>query len=153
MINYSICIMGTKPGTKKDAISETKAYGTAQMHESLDLDAFCAHIASHNSPFSKGAIKGVLTDAVACLREQLLAGNRVCMGDLGSFYVELATEGAKTTDDFCTDHIKAVNVRWAPGKEFKNLRGEAQFNLVPARKVVSEAIEAIRNEDTVQGLE
>ena len=27
MINYSIAIMGTKPGTKKADILETKAYG------------------------------------------------------------------------------------------------------------------------------
>lgn len=153
MINYSICIMGTKPGTKKADINETKAYGTAQIHESLDLDAFCAHIASHNSPFSKGAIKGVLTDAVACLREQLLAGNKVSLGDLGSFYVELATKGAKTTEEFNAECIEAVNVRWAPGRDFKNLRSEAQFNLVPARKAQTEAIETVKNTDTIQGLE
>ena len=61
MIHYSIMIMGTKPGTKKADITETKAYGTAQVHEVLDLDAFCKHIADHNSPFSKGTVKGILT--------------------------------------------------------------------------------------------
>ena len=29
MIDYAITIMGTKPGTKKSDIIETKAYGTA----------------------------------------------------------------------------------------------------------------------------
>ena len=98
MINYSIMIMGTKPGTKKADITETKAYGTAQVHEVLDMDDFCKHIADHNSPFSKGTVKGILTDAVCCLKEQLLAGNKVKLGDLGDFHVELQTEGAVTTD-------------------------------------------------------
>ena len=153
MINYSICIMGTKPGTKKADITETKAYGTAQVHEVLDLDAFCKHIADHNSPFSKGTVKGILTDAVACLREQLLAGNKVSLGDLGSFHCELATEGADTTDEFNAQKIKAVNVCWTPGQEFKNLRDNATFNLVPSRKAQADAIEVIRNEETIQGLE
>ena len=153
MINYSIMIMGTKPGTKKADIQETKAYGTAQVHEVLDLDAFCKHIADHNSPFSKGTVKGILTDAVACLREMMLAGNKVVLGDLGSFHVELATEGADTTDEFNAQKIKEVNVRWTPGQEFKNLRAEAEFQLVPSRKAQADAIEVIRNEETIQGLE
>ena len=153
MINYSICIMSTKPGTKKADIQETKAYGTAQVHEVLDLDAFCKHIADHNSPFSKGTVKGILTDAVSCLREQLLAGNKVSLGDLGSFHCELATEGADTTDEFNAQKIKEVNVRWTPGLEFKNLRDNAVFNLVPSRKAQADAIEVIRNEETIQGLE
>ena len=80
MINYSVLIMSAKPGTKKAQIATTKAYGTAQMHENLTFDQFCQHIADHNSPFSKGTIQGILTDAVACLREQMLAGNRVTLG-------------------------------------------------------------------------
>lgn len=153
MINYSICIMGTKPGTKKAQITETKAYGTAQIHEALSFDDFCKHIADHNTPFSKGTVKGILTDAVACLREQLLAGNKVKLGELGDFYVKLATKGAVTTEEFTTDNIKAVNVRWMPSKIFKDLRREATFQLVPNRAAQADAIEVIRNEETIQGLE
>ena len=153
MINYSIMIMGTKPGTKKAQITETKAYGTAQIHESLTFDDFCKHIADHNSPFSKGTVKGILTDAVMCLKEQLLAGNAVNLGDLGRFHVELNTKGAVTTEEFTTDNILAVNVRWTPGKQFKNLRQEATFQLMPNRAAQADAIEVIRNEETIQGLE
>ena len=153
MINYSICIMGTKPGTKKAQITETKAYGTAQIHESLTFDDFCKHIADHNSPFSKGTVKGILTDAVNCLREQLLAGNAVNLGDLGRFHVELKTKGATTTEEFTTDNILEVNPRWTMGKRFKNLRSDATFQLVPGRAAQADAIEVIRNEQTIQGLE
>lgn len=153
MINFSIAVHGTHPGTKKAQITETKAYGTAQIHESLSFDNFCKHIAEHNSPFSKGAVQGILTDAVACLREQLLAGNKVNLGALGSFHVELSTQGAVTTEEFTTGNIKAVNVRWTPSKSFKNLRQEAEFQLVPGRAAQADAIEVIRNEETIQGLE
>ena len=108
MINYSIVIMGTTPGTKKAEITETKAYATAQMTEKMSLDDFAEHISGHNSPFSKGVVKGILTDAVSCLREQLLEGKRICLGDLGTFGIELASEGARTTNEFSAQNIKEV---------------------------------------------
>lgn len=157
MINYSICIMSAKPGTKKVDISAetggTKAYGSAQIHDKLDFDDFCKHISDHNSPFSKGTIKGILTDAVACLREQLLAGNSVVFGDMGTFRVELSTEGAETTEDFGVANIKAVNpvIYW--GKALRKLREDAEFQLVPNRKMQGDAIEVIKNTDTILGLE
>ncbi len=153
MIKYSLMIMSAKPGTEKEQITHATAYGTAQVHEILSFDQFCKHIADHNSPFSKGTIKGILTDAVSCLKEQLLAGNKVKLGELGDFHVELATEGAVTTEDFTAANIKAVNVRWTAGKEFRDLRQEAEFQLVPSRKLAADAIEVIKNTDTIQGLE
>lgn len=155
MINYSICILSKKPGTKRADLAQvgTAAYATAQIDEVLDLDDFCQHISEHNSPFSKGTVKGVLTDAVSCLREQLLAGNKVNLGDLGSFYCELETEAADATDEFTSANIKAVNVRWLPSGSFKDLRKDAEFQLVPSRKAQADAIEVIRNEETIEGLE
>ena len=153
MINYSITIMSAQPGTKKEDISETKAYGVAQMNDKMDLDALAQHMSNHNSPFSKGVIKGILTDTVSCIRHLLLDGKKVSLGDLGDFHVELNTTGAKTADAFTAANIKEVNIRWSPGKEFKNLRDVATFQLVPNRASQKSAVEVIKNQDTIQGLE
>ena len=153
MINYSIAIMGTKPGTKKADIQETKAYGTAQMSDVMNLDEFAKHVKSHGSVYSRGNIKGVICDAVDCLRHLLLDGKRIKFGELGTFHVELKTEGATLAEDFSTDNIKAVNVRWTPGKDFQNLRQEARFQLVPTRASQAESNKAIKNQETIQGME
>ena len=153
MINYSIAIRGTKPGTKKEQINHTKAYGVAQVTESVDINKFAAHIANHGCVYSKGDIVGLLTIAVACLRELLLEGKRIKLGDLGDFQPRLKTVGAVTTEDFTASNIKAVNISWEPGKNFENLRSEAEFQLVPSRKLAADAIEVIKNTDTIQGLE
>jgi len=153
MINYSIAIMSANPGTKKDQITHTKAYGVSQMVRKVEFDEFCEHISEHGSPFSKGTIKGVLSDAVDCIRELLLDGKKVGLGDLGDFHIELNTEGARTTEEFNAANIKAVNVTYTPGKKFKNLRQSATFQLVPNRSAQEDAIEIIKNEDTIQGLE
>ena len=153
MINYSIAIMGTTPGTKKEDITQTKAYGIAQVSEVLDINDFAKHIQAHGCVYSKGDIVGLLTIAVDCLREMMLAGKRVKLGALGDFQPRLKTEGARTTDEFSTRNIKEVNVSWDPGKDFQNLRQEATFQRVPSRKAQDDAIEVIKNEDTIQGLE
>ena len=146
MINYSIAILNTKPGTKKADIKETKAFGIAQSSGNVD-------IANHGCVYSRGDIVGLLTQAVDCLKELLLEGKRVKLGDLGDFQARLKSKGAKTTDDFNASYIEAVNVSWEPGKLFRNLRSEATFQLVPSREAQADAIEVIRNEDTIQGLE
>jgi predicted histone-like DNA-binding protein len=153
MINYSISIMGTQPGTKKADITETKAYGTAQCNEILNLDAFAKHITSHGSVYHKADVAAVLTLAVSCLRELMLEGKRVKLGDLGTFHVELETEGAVTVEDFTVQNIKQVNVRWTPGKDFKNLRQEATFNRVPTREMQAQEQKVITNQETIQGME
>ena len=153
MINYSITIMGTTPGTKKENIQETKAYGTAQCNEILDIDKFAEHITSHGCAYDKGDIIAIINKTVACLRHLMLDGKRVRLGDLGDFHVELQTEGAATCDDFTAQNIKEVNVRWTPGRNFRNLRSEATFQLVPGRLEQANGIKEIKNQETIQGME
>ena len=153
MINYSIFIMSTTPGTKKQDITETKAYGVAQSKETLDLTKFAEHITSHGCAYDRGDVAAILTKSVDCLREMMLEGKRVKLGELGTFHAELQTEGARTTDEFNANNIKEVNIRWTPGKRFQNLRDDAEFKLVPSLVAQADAIEIIKNEDTIQGLE
>ena len=69
------------------------------------------------------------------------------------FLVDRKDLDSQTTEEFNTSYIENVNVRWTPGKDFKNLRSEAEFQLVPNRKAQNDAIETVKNTDTIQGLE
>ena len=51
----------------------------------MTLDKFCYHIASHGCVYSRADIQAILILAVDCLREQLLNGQQIQMGDLGVF--------------------------------------------------------------------
>ena len=123
MINYSICIMSAKPGTKKADISAetggTKAYGSAQANAKLTYDQFVQHMADHNTPFSKGTISGVITDMIRCLREQLLAGNIVSLGELGSFRTSagiLARTSATSATRLSSSSFPLARCRTTPSK-------------------------------------
>ena len=82
MINYSTCMRGNP--TDKDAAK--KAYANAQYSQVMTLDKFCYHIASHGCVYSRADIQAILILAVDCLREQLLNGQQIQMGDLGAYF-------------------------------------------------------------------
>ena len=66
---------------------------TKQM---LDIHELALHMEAHHTPFTVGTIEGLLTDFVRCIREQLLAGNSVKIGDLAIF--KLSTESRPYAD-------------------------------------------------------
>ena len=79
----------------------TSAYGKyfarIVTDQSLDIDGLATHMADHNTPFSRGTIKGILEDAVGCIKELLLDGKRVQLNNLVSFGLGIEhTEGADT---------------------------------------------------------
>ena len=51
-------------------------------------------MSNHNTPYSKGAIMGMLTDMVGCIKELLLEGKNVKIADLAIFLLKRAS--AKT---------------------------------------------------------
>ena len=119
MINYSLSARLVNPG---DAESEKKIHANAQVHEILDLPKFAKHISQHGSPYTRDVIVGVITAAVDCLREQLLDGNKVSLGELGSFYVTFSGKGADCAEEYNPQtNITKVNVRWEAGAPFKDL--------------------------------
>ena len=69
--------------------------------ETIGLEGLAAHMASHNTPYSKGAILGMLTDAAACTKELLLLGKNVKFADIAIFSLGLKVKGgAPTKEDF-----------------------------------------------------
>ena len=54
-----------------------KYYARIVSDETVNLDSLAEHMRDHNSPYSKGTIRGILTDTVRCVRELLLQGKRV----------------------------------------------------------------------------
>ena len=153
MLNYSISVLSTKPGTKKADITETKAYATAQISSVMSMTEFAEHIADHSSKYNRGDIYAILAQAVDCMRELILDGKKVTLGDLGAFYPRVKSTGAKTAEELTAQNITAVNVRWAPGVRFKNLRAEATFQCVPSRQAVTDALAAERGKSTTQPAE
>ena len=126
------------------ATEKQKAYAVAQYTEVMTTEKSPRHIATHGCVYSRADITSILYMAVDCMREQLLEGKKIRLGDLGDFYVNINSKGADTADKFTAQHITAVNVMWDGGPQFKNLLAEAEFNLVPSRIAQAALLKALK---------
>jgi len=177
MINYSIAMRGVNanlfeinqaksrikaaqakgetPNADDVALVNTEvlnAFAVAQYAEVMTIEKFARHIATHGCVYSRADISAILYLAVDCMREMLLEGRKIRLGDLGDFSVALSSKGAESAKKFTDDYITAVNVVWDCGKEFKNLRKDAEFNLVASRSAQAAMLKAIKNGSTVVDL-
>jgi len=114
----------------------------------MTIEKFAKHITSHGSVYSRADISAILYMAVDCMREMLLEGKKVRLGDLGDFSVLLTSKGAEDADKFTAQNITDVKVQWEPGQQFKTLRDEAEFNLVASRSAQAAVLKAIKEGKT-----
>ena len=166
MINYSITARavnpnlfeinqakaeGKQPDAKDVALVETVVtnfFATAQYTEVMTIEKFARHIADHGTTYSRADIMAILYMAVDCMREQLLEGKKIRLGELGDFSVALSSKGAETAEKFSSQNIQRVTVCWEPGSEFRNLLADAEFNLVATRSAQAAVLKAIKEGKT-----
>lgn len=78
-----------------------KYYAYPVITQTVGIDGLAEHMASHNTPFSKGAIKGMITDMVSCIKELTLQGIAVKIDDLAIFSIGIRNkEGAASEKEF-----------------------------------------------------
>ena len=140
MIDYYIYLWKNPMDEK----SVEMAYAKNQLKKVMTFDEFVKHISDHNGVFTRGTVKGVVSDTCTCLVEQLLNGYKVAFGELGVFSISLTSDPAPSLKEFSTDNIKAVNLLFTPGADFENLRSKAEFNLVASRAVQAASIKALK---------
>ena len=103
--------------------------------------------------YSRADIQSVLTQAVDCMREMLLDGKKIELGDLGSFNIGMSSKGTVTAEDFnSVHHIKEVHVNWTPGTQFIDLKQGATFNLVTNRRAQRLVLKAVTSGNTTVDL-
>jgi predicted histone-like DNA-binding protein len=65
---------------------------------------------------------------LAIVPAELAKGNIVELGEFGSFWLRVTSEGAETADEVRGDQIGSVLPRFNPGKEFKRVLDAIKFN-------------------------
>ena len=102
-----------KQNKNPKSLAYGKWYAYPVIEETIDLDSLAEHMANHNTPYSKGAITGVLTDMVNCIKELLLEGKNVKIADLVIFSLGIKNNGGATSEDTFTvsKNIKGVKLR------------------------------------------
>ena len=142
---------GKEPEKKDTDLVKTEkqnAFAISQYTDVMTIEKFAKHITSHGSVYSRADISAILYMAVDCMREMLLEGKKIRLGDLGDFSILLSSKGAETADKFTAQNITNVKVQWDPGQQFKNLLDDAEFNLVASRSAQAAVIKAIKEGKT-----
>ena len=142
---------GKQPDPKDEALVGTVVtnyFATAQYTEVMTIEKFARHIADHGTTYSRADIMAILYMAVDCMREQLLEGKKIRLGELGDFSLSLSSKGAETAEKFSSQNIQRVTVCWEPGSEFRNLLADAEFNLVATRSAQAAVLKAIKEGKT-----
>lgn len=138
MINVSLYTLNSL----LDPSGMPKVYARAQQTEVVSFDKLCAHIAEHNRVFSRGTVKGVVSDTCLCLAEFLLNGARVQFGELGEFFATVTCTGAESMKKFSVRNITSVNINFRPSDEFDERLQKAEFQVVPTRVAVAATLKA-----------
>ena len=104
--------------------------------ETIGLEELAEHMASHNTPYSKGAILGMLTDAVVCTKELLLLGKNVKFPDLAIFSLGLKVKGGadKKEDWTVAKYIEGLRLRARATGELKTSNLDTTIKRVDAVK-------------------
>ena len=103
-----------KKNNNQHSVAYGKYFAYPVIEETVTLEGLAEHMSNHNTPFSKGAIKGLLTDMVGCIKELLLGGKNVKIDDLAIFSIGIKNQkgGADTEEDFSvTKNIQSVKLR------------------------------------------
>ena len=102
-------------------------YSRPVIEETYDTERLAKHMANHNTPYSAGVVKGVLTDMISCIKELILDGKNVKLDDLAIFSVGIVSrKGAASAADFTlADNVKGLKLRARATGELSN----AQINL------------------------
>lgn len=132
----------TQKKNLQDPTEPIKTYACAQSRGIMDIEDLARHMNNHGTPLSRGVIAAVLTDMVSCMREALLDGFILHIGELGNFYAVLKSRGVAESVEDPKTHIKPiftaaditdVNLRFEAGSEFANMIEDAVFTEVPTK--------------------
>lgn len=117
------------PVPKKNNIqadAPVQYYPCAVAKEEIDFDELC-NIVSNRCSATRADCYLVITALTDVLKDQLLQGNIVRMGDLGSFRTTLSGLPAETPEKVSRHKIKKCNLVFKPSKNIQKALKEAHF--------------------------
>jgi predicted histone-like DNA-binding protein len=145
MIYYKL----VKNTIKSNSASYGKWYARAVIGETIDLAGLAEHMASHNSPYSSGTIRGLLTDMVTCIKELILDSKAVRIDDLVIFRPEITnTCGCAKQDDYRqSEYISGIHINTRGVGNFSKAQLDLELSLKRSALDKNEEVQQPSDED------
>ena len=123
MVKYKIVERGNpaKPEEPKKFYPSIKSSGRVSTRELVET-------ASEMCSLTASDLMGAIEIILSIIPKELAKGNIVELGDFGSFWLRVNTEGVETPDDVSPEQINNVLPRFMPGTQFKWLLERVRFS-------------------------
>ena len=140
-IKYSVRETTVKWG---DHAGEKRYSANLQTSGTISLDKFAEHMADHDCKYNKGDIYSVLLQMSKCIREFILDGYMVSLGDLGVISPRIKQKAATVREEYSAGNITDLYATLKIGPALINMRGEASFEYAPTLASQALLVAAIR---------
>jgi len=149
MILYKV----TKNNNEKFPEAYGKYYARPVITQTIDITGLAEHLSEHNTGFSPGATRGLLTDMVRCIKELVLKGIAVKIDDLAIFSIGLRTKkGADSEKEFTVaKNIEGVKLRARATGSLVSSKLDLVANLKNAATLLGEDEENSEKKDEDKG--
>lgn len=108
-------IFKKNPGEPGEA---PKLYASAIHGEKVDINGLATAVANRCS-LRRADVHGVLVALMDIIPEELTNGKIVALGDLGTFCVNVKSDGVVTPEEFTPSVVKGTKILYRPTKELK----------------------------------
>jgi predicted histone-like DNA-binding protein len=109
--------------------SQRKYYASAVVQKKLSLDEL-ASLISDGSTVRRNDIYAVLIGLVDVTKRELAQGNLVQLGDLGSFTVNVSSEGKETPEALTAHHIESSKIIFRPAVQLRDMLKTLRFEKI-----------------------
>lgn len=126
-IKYSITERLVRWGAKE---GQKRYSANIQKTGTISLAEFAEHMSSHGSKYNKGDLMAVIIQLAGCVREFLLQGYAVDLGDLGSLSPRIRQKAAESAEAFSASNITALSAGFSVGPSLRGMIHDAGFEYV-----------------------
>lgn len=123
--------------TKGAAADAKRFYASANVTGKMDFQAVCARIADRSTA-SDGDVALVLQGLNVCMREAMMRGESVQLGELGHFQAVIGSTGSVEEKDFNTAMIKKPRIVFRPGAMLRGMVENMSFERIVPQVVEKE---------------
>jgi predicted histone-like DNA-binding protein len=110
-----------------DREAPKKFYPSIESSGRITVRQLAEH-ASQMSTLTTTDMVAAIESLLTIIPEELAKGNVVELGDFGSFWLRVSSEGAEQAEDVRSAQITGVLPRFNPGKQFKRALEKIVFN-------------------------
>lgn len=102
----------------KEPETAPKFYASAMHDAKVDLNGLATTVANRCS-LRRADVHGVLVALMDIIPEELTEGKIVALGGLGTFCVNVKSDGAETVEELSPSAVKGLKILYRPTKELK----------------------------------